>query len=41
MAVTVDEIKFDCPELNEEMAVLAGQIARCDEVLRNLVSTTT
>jgi two-component system sensor histidine kinase RegB len=41
MAVTVDEIKFDCPELNEEMAVLAGQIARCDEVLQNLVSTTT
>lgn len=41
MAVTVDEIKLDCPELNEEMAVLAGQIARCDEVLQNLVSTTT
>ncbi len=41
MALTVDEIKFDCPELDEEMAVLAGQIARCDEVLQNLVSTTT
>ena len=41
MALTVDEIKFDCPELDEEMSVLAGQIARCDEVLQNLVSTTT
>ncbi len=41
MAITVDEIDSDCPQLKDEMAVLALQIARCDEVLRNLVSTTT
>jgi len=41
MAVTVDEISFECPELKDEMAVLTRQIQRCDEVLRNLVSTTT
>ncbi len=41
MAVTVDEIGFDHPQLKDEMAVLAQQIARCDAVLRNLVSTTT
>lgn len=41
MAVTVDEIDFECPQLKDEMALLAQQIARCDEVLRNLVSTTT
>lgn len=41
MAVTVDEIRFDCPELSEEMEVLTRQISRCDKVLQNLVSTTT
>ena len=41
MAVTVDEIDLECPQLKDEMALLAQQIARCDEVLRNLVSTTT
>ena len=41
MAVTVDEIDSECPQLKDEMAILAQQIARCDEVLRNLVSTTT
>jgi len=41
MAVTVDEIDSECPQLSDEMAVLTQQIARCDEVLRNLVSTTT
>lgn len=40
MAVTVDEIDSECPQLNDEMKLLAQQIARCDEVLRNLVSTT-
>lgn len=41
MAVTVDEIDSECPQLKGEMALLAQQIARCDGVLRNLVSTTT
>jgi len=41
MAVTVDEIESECPQLKDEMAILTQQIARCDEVLRNLVSTTT
>ena len=41
MAVMVDEINSDCPQLRDEMAILTQQIARCDEVLRNLVSTTT
>jgi len=41
MAVTVDEIGFEHPELKPEMAVLAQQIERCDEVLQQLVSTTT
>ena len=41
MAVTVDEIGFDHPELKDEMNVLAQQIERCDTVLRELVSTTT
>lgn len=41
MAVTVDEIAFEHPQLKEEMTVLTRQIARCDAVLRNLVSTTT
>ena len=41
MAVTVDEIGFEWPQLKDEVAVLTQQIARCDEVLRNLVSTTT
>lgn len=41
MAVMVDEIDSDYPQLGDEMAILTQQIARCDEVLRNLVSTTT
>jgi len=41
MAITVDEIDSESPQLRDEMAVLAQQIARCDEVLRKLVSTTT
>ncbi len=39
MAVTVDEIAFEHPQLKEEMAVLTQQIARCEAVLRKLVST--
>jgi len=41
MAVTVDEISFEHPELKGEMALLDQQIERCDAVLRELVSTTT
>lgn len=41
MAVTVDEIGYDHPELTEEIAVLQQQIDRCDNVLRELVSTST
>ncbi|MDX2429259.1 MAG: ATP-binding protein [Xanthomonadales bacterium] len=41
MAVTVDEIDSEYPQLKDETAVLAQQIARCDKVLRNLLSTTT
>lgn len=41
MAVTVDEIGIEHPELKPEMAVLEQQIERCDAVLRELVSTTT
>ncbi len=41
MAVTVDDIGFEHPELKEEMVVLEQQIERCDAVLRELVSTTT
>lgn len=41
MAVTVDEIRFEHPELKDEMVVLAQQIERCDAVLRELVLTTT
>lgn len=41
MAVMVDDLTFDHPELKEEMAVLQQQIERCDSVLRELVSTTT
>jgi len=41
MAVTVDEIGFEHPELKDEVAVLEQQIDRCDAVLRELVSTTT
>jgi two-component system sensor histidine kinase RegB len=40
MAVIVDEIGYEHPQIKDELAVLARQIARCDEVLRNLVSTT-
>jgi len=40
MAVTVDEISYEHPQLKDEMAVLSRQIARCDAVLHNLVSTT-
>jgi two-component system sensor histidine kinase RegB len=41
MAVTVDEIGYEHPELKDEMNVLAQQIERCDSVLRELVSTST
>ena len=41
MAVTVDEIGSECPQLKDDMTILTQQIARCDEVLRNLVTTTT
>jgi two-component system sensor histidine kinase RegB len=41
MAVTVDEIGHEHPELKDEMTVLEQQIERCDAVLRQLVSTTT
>jgi len=41
MAVTVDEICHQHPELEEEMSVLAQQIERCDAVLHELVSTNT
>jgi two-component system sensor histidine kinase RegB len=41
MAVTVDEICHQHPELEEEMSVLAAQIERCDAVLHELVSTNT
>jgi len=41
MAVTVEELESECPQLKDEMGVLAQQIARCDDVLRKLVSTTT
>lgn len=41
MAVTVDEISLDHPELAEEMTLLQQQIERCDGVLRELVSKTT
>jgi len=39
MAVTVDEIAHDHPELEDEMAMLGQQIERCDAVLHELVST--
>jgi len=39
MAVTVDELAFEHPQLKEEMAVLTEQIARCEAVLHKLVST--
>lgn len=41
MAVTVEDIAFEHPELKDEMAVLEQQIERCDAVLQELVSTTT
>jgi len=41
MAVTVDEIGNEHPQLRDEMAVLTQQIERCDSVLRELVSNTT
>jgi two-component system sensor histidine kinase RegB len=41
MAVTVDELRDDHPELAEDLAVLELQIERCDRTLRELVSTTT
>lgn len=41
MAVTVDEIRYQHPEFEEEMSMLAHQIERCDAVLRELVSTST
>ena len=41
MAVTVDDIRFEHPELKHEMGLLEQQIERCDAVLRELVSTNT
>lgn len=41
MAVTVDEISNEHPELLDEMTLLQQQIERCDGVLRELVSKTT
>jgi two-component system sensor histidine kinase RegB len=41
MAVTVEDIRFEHPQLKPEMIVLAQQIERCDSVLRELVSNTT
>jgi two-component system sensor histidine kinase RegB len=41
MAITVDEIGHEHPELGEETAILRQQIERCDAVLQELVSTTT
>lgn len=41
MAVTVEEIGLEHPQLRDEVAVLTQQIARCDAVLHKLVSTTT
>ena len=41
MAMTVEDIRFEHPELKPEMTVLAQQIERCDSVLRELVSNTT
>jgi two-component system sensor histidine kinase RegB len=41
MAVTVDEIGHDHPELEADVTVLKHQIERCDAVLRELVSKTT
>ena len=41
MAITVDDISMEHPQLKQEMAVLEQQIERCDSVLRELVSTTT
>jgi two-component system sensor histidine kinase RegB len=41
MAVTVEDIAYDHPELKNEMAVLEQQIERCDTVLQELVSTST
>ena len=39
MAITVDEIGHEHPELKEDLAVLEQQIERCDSILRELVST--
>ena len=41
MAVTVDELHDDHPELADQLMVLEQQIERCDRTLRELVSTTT
>ncbi len=41
MAVTLDEMGHEHPQLKDEMTVLEQQIERCDAVLRQLVSTTT
>lgn len=39
MAVTVDEIASEYPQLQEETTVLTQQIGRCEAVLKNLVTT--
>lgn len=40
MTLLVDELKTDQPELLEELSILQGQLARCDNILNDLVSTT-
>lgn len=41
MAVIVDELGFEYPQLKDDLDALARQIARCEAVLKKLVSTTT
>ena len=41
MALTVEDIASEHPELEEDMGILQSQIERCDSVLRELVSTST
>lgn len=41
MAVIVDEMGFEHPQLRDDLDVLARQIAHCEAVLKKLVSTTT
>jgi two-component system sensor histidine kinase RegB len=41
MTVAIEELSDDHPELREELALLQGQVDRCDSILRELVSSTT